>query len=308
MYYNVRAPENEGELNQYFHFRWQILRAPFKLPQGSEKDEYESVSEHRLVCDANGAVLAVGRVHLNAPEEAQIRHVAVAAEYRMQGVGRFIIGALEEVARKLGAERVVTNSMESSVAFFKHCGYQVQESAPKELDMQKRQQMLKKLQVHSAWRLHPQWCEELQTTWHDTIPISEHMGIKLHRFTGHALEVRASLNKNINLHGSMFAGSIFSLATLTGWGMLFLLMKQRGLSGEIVLGDGDIHYHKPVTSEPRAICSMDTITGELAPLQAQQKCRVDVQVNIQDADRPVAKFKGVYWVLPSSSASKPAGS
>lgn len=298
MYYNVKAPQNEDELERYFHFRWQILREPFKLPEGSEKDEYESVSEHRVVFDSSGNVLAVGRVHLNTPEEAQIRHVAVSTNNRARGLGRFMISALEEVAKKLGAERVVTNSMETSVEFFKHCGYEVQESAPKELDMQKRQQMLKKLQEQSALRVHPQWCDELQKTWHETIPISEHMGIKLHQYTGRTLEVRASLNKNINLHGTMFAGSIFSLATLSGWGMLFLMMKQRGLEGEIVLGDGDIHYHKPVTSEPRAICNVETVVGDFEYLQRKKKCRLDVQVNIQDGDKPVAEFKGVYWILP----------
>ena len=82
--------------------------------------------------------------------------------------------------------------------------------------------------------LHPKWCNELQLLWSDTIPISEHMGIKIYQYTGRTFETRASLNKNINIHGTMFAGSIFSLATLTGWGMLHLLLKQKGLSGDIM--------------------------------------------------------------------------
>ncbi|UAA38658.1 YiiD C-terminal domain-containing protein [Paraneptunicella aestuarii] len=296
--YNVKIPRSEEELQKYFHFRWKILREPFNLPEGSEKDEYESVSEHRMITDNSGRVLAVGRIHLNAPEEAQIKHVAVEKNMRTKGLGKLIIAALEDVARKQGAERIVTNSMETSVEFFRHCGFEIQEQAPKELDKQKRQQMLKRIKDKSALRMHPKWCEELQKTWYETIPITEHMGIKLHQYSGRTLEVRASLNKNINLHGTMFAGSIFSLATLTGWGMIFLQLKQKKLSGEIVLGDGNIHYHKPVTSQPRAVCNIETMSGDYEYLRRGKKCRLNVTVNIQDGDVPVAEFKGIYWIIP----------
>lgn len=299
--YKISIPSDEQELNAYFHFRWQILREPFHLPQGSEKDEYESVAEHRMIKDGKGNVIAVGRVHLNTPEEAQVKHIAVSSEMRGKGLGQMIVFALEEVARKMGVERIVTNSMDASVEFFRSCGFEVQELGPKELDMQRRQQMLKKLEHQGAVRLHPNWCEELQKTWHETIPITEHMGIKLYQYTGHTLEVRASLGRNINLHGTMFAGSIFSLATLTGWGMIFLQMKQKGLKGEIVLGDADIHYHKPVTSEPRAVCNIETMSGDFEYLKRGKKNRLSVTVRIQDLDRAVAEFVGVYWILPETS-------
>lgn len=296
--YRISTPTTEQELLDYFRFRWQILREPFKLPEGSEKDEYETVSEHRMITDHAGNVVAVGRVHFNDPSEAQIKHVAVDTSLRAKGLGRLMLTTLEEVALKQGAQRAVTNSMDTSIEFFKSCGYEPQELGPKEMDMQKRQQMLKKLEEQGALKLQPQWCEELQNTWYETIPITEHMGIKLYRYTGRTLEVRASMNKNINLHGTMFAGSIFSLATLTGWGMIFLQRKLKGLEGEIVLGDGNIHYHKPVTSEPRAICHIETIAGDFEPLKQGKKSRFTLRVNIQDDNTPVAEFEGVYYVLP----------
>lgn len=296
--YRVNTPTTDQELQDYFRFRWRMLREPFKLPEGSEKDEYETVAEHRMITDHAGNVVAVGRVHLNDPTEAQIKHVAVDKSLRAKGLGRVMLTALEEVALKQGAQRAVTNSMETSKEFFKSCGYKAQELGPRELDMQKRQQMLKKLQEQGALKLQPQWCEELQNTWYETIPITEHMGIKLYRYTGRTLEVRASMNKNINLHGTMFAGSIFSLATLTGWGMIFLQRKLKGLQGEIVLGDGNIHYHKPVTSEPRAICHVETIAGDFESLKQGNKSKFTLRVDIQDNTTPVAEFEGVYYVLP----------
>lgn len=299
--FRVVTPETEEQLERYFTFRWTYLRQPWNFPPGSEKDEYEQVAEHRMLVDGKGNIVACGRVHLNTAEEAQIRHIAVHGDYHRRGLGQMILGALENVARDMGAVRAVTNSRETSIEFFSSCGFVIEREAPNELGMLKRQQMVKKLSDPSSIILHPKWCKELQDTWRDTIPITEHMGIKLHKYSGNTLETRASLNKNINVHGTMFAGSIFSLATLTGWGLLYLQLKERQLSGDIVLGDGDIHYHKPVTMKPRGVCNVESLSGKFATLEKGRKTRFTLRVEIMDGDNPVAEFKGIYWVLPPPS-------
>ncbi|MBT0587699.1 bifunctional GNAT family N-acetyltransferase/hotdog fold thioesterase [Alteromonas oceanisediminis] len=296
--FKITTPATDEQFQAYFQFRWEVLRKPWNYPPGSEKDEYETVSEHRMLLDEEGNIVACGRVHLNTSEEAQVRHIAVSAEHQRQGLGQMIVSALEDVARSLGAERAITNSRETSIAFFQSCGFEVEAEAPNELNSLKRSQMVKPLTDNNVLMRHPKWCQELQSIWHDTIPISDHMGIKIYRYTGRTFETRASLNKNINIHGTMFAGSIFSLATLTGWGIIHLMLKEQGLLGDIVLGDGDIHYHKPITRQPRAICIVDAITGSVDNLRRNKKAVLKLQVDILDNDTPVAEFKGVFWVLP----------
>lgn len=296
--FTISTPRSEQELNDYFHFRWQWLREQWGFPEGSEKDEYETVSEHRVILNPSGEIVACGRIHLNTAEEAQIRHIAVDKKYRRKGVGHLILGALEVVARDLGAKRTVTNSRETSISFFSSCGYSIEKEAPLELGKLKRKHMFKLLVDNNVLILHPQWCKELQDTWHEKIPITEHMGITLYQYTERTIETRASLNKNINLHGSMFAGSIFSQATLTGWGMIFLQLKQKEMQGEIVLGDGNIHYHKPITMRPRAICNIESVKARFDLLKANKKCPIELTVDIQDGDVSVASFTGKYWVIP----------
>ncbi|TDF35768.1 GNAT family N-acetyltransferase [Alteromonadaceae bacterium M269] len=296
--HKVETPQSEEEFEAYFDFRWQMLGSPWNFPKGSERDEYESVSEHRFIRDQNGEVIAVGRLHFNTPEEAQVRHIAVSNDLRSKGLGKLIVSALEAVARANGVQRIVTNSRDTSIEFFESCGYEVDGNPTVELGVLNRQQMIKRLTEMNAIMLHPAWCSELQKTWHETIPITEQMGIKLFQYSGRTLEARASLNKNVNLHGTMFAGSIFSLATLTGWGMIFLQLKQLGRDGDIVLGDADIHYHKPLTLTPRAVCNIETLSAKFAVLDKGKKCNVKLQVDILDGDTPVAEFKGIYWVLP----------
>ncbi len=297
--YKIDTPSNEQEFAEYFGFRWKLLRKPWKFPEGSEKDEYEQVSQHRMIRDSYGKVVAVGRVHMNTAEEAQVRHVAVDKSLRNKGLARMLVSALEAVARAEGAVRIVTNSTEVAIGFFQSMGFERQTTENKELGEQQRHQMVKVLVDPNVIMLHPKWCKLLQKTWHETIPITEQMGIKLYQYTGRTLETRASLNKNINLHGTMFAGSIFSLATLTGWGMIFLQLKEKGLDGEIVLGDGNIHYHKPITMQPRALCNIESLHGKFENLQKGKKCQVKLTVAILDSEKAVAEFTGIFWVLPS---------
>lgn len=297
--HSVQSPNTSELLEAYFHFRWLHLREPWNFPPGSEKDEYEQVSEHRIILNEHGHIVACGRVHLNTAEEAQIRHIAVCPEHRGQGLGQAVVTELEQVAIEQGATRAVTNSRETSIDFFTACGFQVEGDAPNELGLLQRQQMVKRFDDKQLRLRHPIWCNELQQTWEETIPISQHMGIKLHRYTGYRLEVVASLNKNINLHGTMFAGSIYSLGTLTGWGLIFLQMKKLNLKGEIVLGDGNIHYHKPVTSKPRAKCDITSIEGNFDYLERGKKCPITLKVEIMNDQIPVAEFKGKFWILPS---------
>lgn len=296
--FTTKAPDSDELREAYFHFRWLHLREPWNFPPGSERDEYEQISEHRIIVNDDGHIVACGRVHLNTAEEAQIRHIAVSPQYRHKRLGQLIMSELEQVAMELGATRAITNSRETSVAFFSACGFCSEGEAANELGMLKRLQMVKRFDDKNSPLRHPDWCAELQKTWEETIPISHHMGIKLHRYTGYQLEVVSSLNKNINIHGTMFAGSIFSLSTLTGWGLIYLQLKKRGLQGEIVLGDGDIHYHKPVTSNPKAICDITDMSGTFDKLERGKKCPFDIKVNVFDGDNPVAEFEGKYWVLP----------
>lgn len=297
--YRVDTPKTEEQLEAYFLFRWEMLKKPWDHPLGSEKDEYETVSEHRMVVDNKSNIVAVGRIHLNMSDEAQVRHIAVAKEQQGKGLGKLIYSALEGVARDQGAKRLVTNSRRISIEFFTACGFEINDDASTEMGKLNRSQMIKRLSERNTVMLHPKWCAELQSTWHETIPISEQMGIQLHQYTGKTLENRASLNKNINIHGTMFAGSIFSLATLTGWGMIFLKLKEKSLTGEIVLGDGNIHYHKPITMQPRAVCNVESLDGKFDLLNKNKKVCIKLQVNILDGDNPVAEFKGVFWILPS---------
>ncbi|CAN5786760.1 hypothetical protein BH20VER1_BH20VER1_24390 [soil metagenome] len=120
----LRAPGTVEEWERYYELRWQRLRAPWDQPRGSEKDDRETEGVHLAVWDDSGAPVAVGRLHLNSPAEAQVRFMAADPDWERLGLGSRILQELEARARQLGATTVVLNSRDQAQAFYRRHGYE----------------------------------------------------------------------------------------------------------------------------------------------------------------------------------------
>ncbi|HHJ14693.1 MAG TPA: GNAT family N-acetyltransferase [Gammaproteobacteria bacterium] len=123
--FEVRAPRDEQEYQAALRLRWEVLRAPWDQPRGSECDEGEDQARHRIAVAADGRVLATGRIHRLGPGKAQIRYMAVHPQLRRHGFGRAILQALEQDARQRGEYQIELHARETSLAFYQHMGYRV---------------------------------------------------------------------------------------------------------------------------------------------------------------------------------------
>lgn len=295
--YQVVTPQTDEQLKRYYQLRWTVLRKPFQRPLGSEQDAYDQVGHHRMVVDKHGQPIAVGRVHFNSPEEAQIRFMAVDPEYQGQGHGVAIVYALELAARNEGAQHVVINSRDNTLGFYKKCGYQVVEEGDTVSNSMAEHQLRKSFSKRNYITYRPDWVAELQQTWQQRIPISDAMGIKIHQYTGRILETRANLSRNINVHDTMFAGSIYSLGTLTCWGLLHLQLLEREVKGSVVLAEGNIKYQKPLRKEPRGIALLNDVEGDFSALKQGRNAHLTLRAQLFSREQPVAEFTGRFVVL-----------
>jgi len=116
-------PTTPEQFEQYYDLRWRILRAPWKQPRGSEKDIMEEDSYHLMVVDANEQVIGVGRLHLNTPQQAQIRFMAIETREQRKGIGKMLLLALEAKAIEWGAEEIVFDARANIAGFYKRYGY-----------------------------------------------------------------------------------------------------------------------------------------------------------------------------------------
>ena len=124
--FTLVAPRTAPEWEIYFDLRWRVLREPWGQPRGSERDYLDAGSFHLMLRDPGGAVVAVGRLHLNSPSEAQVRYMAVDESCRGRGLGSRILSGLEGRARSERVMSVVLNARDSAVNFYSRHGYIVE--------------------------------------------------------------------------------------------------------------------------------------------------------------------------------------
>ena len=121
--YFIKPPESKKEWQNYFIFRWELLRKPLGMSKESLEDDIEESSYHLMGINDENDVIASGRVHFNNKKEAQIRYMAVKDSYKRKGIGSEIVIRLEDYATSKGAERMVLNARENALSFYLSLGY-----------------------------------------------------------------------------------------------------------------------------------------------------------------------------------------
>jgi N-acetylglutamate synthase-like GNAT family acetyltransferase len=121
--YRIISPSTPEEFNSYYSLRYDVLRAPWQQPRGSEKDSEEDVATHAMLVDENNNCIAVGRLQKNSNEEGQIRFMAVHPDWQGKGLGRKVLQHLEHEARKQGLSRIVLQARENALSFYLSEGY-----------------------------------------------------------------------------------------------------------------------------------------------------------------------------------------
>jgi thioesterase domain-containing protein len=144
----------------------------------------------------------------------------------------------------------------------------------------------------------------LESTWRTGIPLAEAMRIEV---AGAALDAdgtlelaaRAPLAANMNVHGTAFAGSLFSLCVLTGWGAVWLALERGGARGSIVVADARIRYRKAVAAGPiecRCRLTAADSAALLTALASGGRGALTLACTIAPADKPAVAFEADYVV------------
>ena len=145
MCFTIKQPETEAEFKHYYHLRWQLLRAPWSQPEGSEVDDIEDQCFHVMAIDEKHNVIAVARLQFNLNTEAQIRYMAVAKEHERKGIGGELINVMEQYAQNSSIKIIVLHAREPAIGFYQKLGYKVIEKSYLLFDEIQHFRMIKEL-------------------------------------------------------------------------------------------------------------------------------------------------------------------
>jgi thioesterase domain-containing protein len=141
--------------------------------------------------------------------------------------------------------------------------------------------------------------QELQSVLLRTIPLTQHIGLRVISYEAGLLILKAPLAPNINHKQTAFAGSLNALVTLAGWGQLWLILKELNLPGEIVIQDSSSNYLRPVNNDFVAACyrpEQEQIARLATGLKKKGIARLELCANIYENDTVAVTFKGRYVI------------
>ena len=141
--------------------------------------------------------------------------------------------------------------------------------------------------------------QALERTLHQEVPLTRQMGIRVEDHDGLELVVRADFAPNVNIHGTAFGGSLFSICAITGWGLLHLKFEEAGLTAQSVLGEAGIRYLRPVRGEIEARCRLPAgFDRFLERVTLGQRAALRLEAVIHTEGRERVRFWGDYSVFP----------
>lgn len=112
-----------------------------------------------------------------------------------------------------------------------------------------------------------------------SIPLARAMQLQVGDYDGDRLHLHAPLAPNINDKGCAFGGSLDSLMTLAGWGLVTLALRGRGITADVFVASAEVKYLAPLTDELQACAQLaDAANWQrfFATFEAHGKARVMV--------------------------------
>jgi len=123
---NIVSPRSHDEFKAYYALRFKVLREPWGLQKGTEKDDFEPISSHFMaIDDQTGQIVGVIKLMEKEPGVGWFSHMAVLDNYRNKGVGKELIAFIENEAKKQGFKLLGCMARLNTTEYFGKVGYQI---------------------------------------------------------------------------------------------------------------------------------------------------------------------------------------
>jgi N-acetylglutamate synthase-like GNAT family acetyltransferase len=123
--FTIKTPITHDDFKAYYALRYKVLSEPWGHPKGTEKDDYEPISEHFMAVNEKGEVVGVVKLYEKDECAGHISHLAVAPEYQHQGVGRLLLETVEQRARARGFCTLGTMARATATVYFEKYGFHI---------------------------------------------------------------------------------------------------------------------------------------------------------------------------------------
>ncbi len=131
---------------------------------------------------------------------------------------------------------------------------------------------------------------------HRNIPLSRAMDVTVVSASAAEVVLEAPLDPNINVHGTMFGGSVSTLGLLAAWSVLHLRLEAEGIANQLVIHRTEVEYLLPVQGCVRAAATLVGADWEsfLHMLERRGKARLNVTAELLFDGKVAARLVGEF--------------
>lgn len=141
--------------------------------------------------------------------------------------------------------------------------------------------------------------QELETYLHEHIPLTAAMALSVERCDAAGVTLSAPLPPNSNHRGTVFGGSLASLATLAAWAVVHT----RAKGARVVVQSSQIEYLLPATGTFVATCpapAADEALRFAKLLERKGRGRLTLTVEVVSEGQRVATLTGAFVAIRPS--------
>ena len=145
--------------------------------------------------------------------------------------------------------------------------------------------------------------KHLQDILFNGIPLTRHLKLEVKKYDQNSLIIHAPLTPNKNDKGTAFAGSLYSVGALTGWGFLRLKLLDENIDAKVVISNGNIFYKKAMQDDFYSICFVrdnEELEKFVKRIKKKGNSKIKVLIklysfNNKDMDQPEAYLEAEYF-------------
>lgn len=138
---------------------------------------------------------------------------------------------------------------------------------------------------------------------HEEIPLTRAMDLRAVDVTAQQLVLEAPLAPNKNHLGTAFGGALHTVPLLACYGALWMVLREAGIDGHVIVKRSNALYRAPVTGPIRAVCerpSAPLATEFLADLRRHKKARMELRAIVAASatdGKPAVEFDGSFVAI-----------
>jgi thioesterase domain-containing protein len=142
--------------------------------------------------------------------------------------------------------------------------------------------------------------QALQEYFHDHIPLSKAMAVKVEAATPQVVRLVAPLAPNTNHHGTVFGGSASAVAILSAWGLLHVALVDAAIEADLVVQKSSMSYELPITGKFTSE-SMAPVPEKwqrfLTTLSKYKRARISIRSILNCDGKKVGEFDGDFVAI-----------